>query len=212
MEDNSEWRCVKTLLLLKTVQLAWRKSGKENSATSKRVSFETFPRIVSFRVHILGRSWTRVMDGRGQYLTKSACKLSWAGRGHADGLWTVAVRVWSLVCEVRPRASRIYGPRYDVDVSPRAESPKADLSHRVSKPRPSHRLPQPGEPECSSSLIHRPDQPMINPLPSSFFRFCVCRNLWIGVFLGRIWNQQMFLVISWFSSSPLCLSIVEICG
>lgn len=54
-------------------------------------------------------------------------------RGHADGLWTVADRGPRAVsvCEVWARASRIYGPHYDVDVSPSRGSrtkAKADLS------------------------------------------------------------------------------------
>lgn len=137
-----------------------RKKTRATSATSKRVSLETFPRIQA-SVYLAGW-WTRVMDGRGRYLTKSACKLSWsrAGRGHADGLYG---RLWpacglSYARFGRVRAGFMAPTLWRWRIASRAEGPKADLSQRVSKPRPGHRLPQP-ERSSSWSTVESPSTP-----------------------------------------------------
>lgn len=139
-----------------------RKKTRATSATSKRVSLETFPRIQASVYVYLAGWWTRVMDGRGRYLTKSACKLSWsrAGRGHADGLYG---RLWpacglSYARFGRVRAGFMAPTLWRWRIASRAEGPKADLSQRVSKPRPGHRLPQP-ERSSSWSTVESPSTP-----------------------------------------------------
>ena len=120
------------------------------------------PTYLSFRVHIVGRmvdagdGWTRPVSNKVSVQTKLE-----SGRAGTRIIWTVVARVWSLVCEVRPRASRIYGPNVMTLTYrlPSREGPKADLSQRVSKPRPGRRLPQP---ERSSSLRSTVESPPIN--------------------------------------------------